>query len=673
MSIQSATTAFMDGAKAPHRQTVAREFMRGMLWGMLPVLAAVGVFGRVWDYPFLVWDDNVNITQNGYLNPVSLANVAEFWREPYSGLYIPLTYTFFAAEAYASQLVGRDLPQAQLDPRVFHVGNLLLHALCVAMIFVILRRLVAHNAAAACGAALFALHPLQTESVAWVTETKGLLSTFLALVALYIHWSSGLARETDLHAEKVPVSWRRLGLRYASATVAFILALLAKPTAVAVPLVALVVDVGLLRRPLRRVIVPLGAWLAVALAVGVITKSQQSDELIRNRTRVWERPLVAGDALAFSLNKLAAPVNLGPDYGRSPLYVLGQHWCYVTWLIPTLVAVVLWRLPQGRVWLTAFGVLVAGLLPVSGLVLFAHQRLSTVADRYLYLPMLGPALAVAYLLSRRWHAWPIAICALLLAACGAASFQQAAKWRDSETLFRHNLAINPRSSASHVNLGFVLSKNKATEDEAIDHYRQALAINSRDVLAMNNLSSVYLQRREYARALETLAKAMTVDPKDVEVHNNMGLAFEGQRKYKHAIASYELALKLSPEHVSALNNLGGALAARGDFKGAVARYREALALRPKLVFTWVNLGNALVRQQKFAEAAESYRRALALNPGAADYHNLLGFALAHDGKIAEAVPHFAEAVRIRPSFTVAKNNLAAARATLEESRSSLAP
>ena len=212
----------------------------------LPLLAlatAIGLcFGRTVGYGLLLWDDDANFADNPLLNPPSWEHLARFWTAPFAGLYVPVSYTLFTLETWISAWTAGGGMHA-FDPRVLHGGTIVLHFLTACVVLRILRRLVAHDSAALAGALLFALHPIQTESVAWVTETRGTLAGFLGLLAVDRY----VARASS---DGSAGSWRGC----APATVLYVLALLSKPSAVAIPLVAAVVDRLLLGRPWKRVL-----------------------------------------------------------------------------------------------------------------------------------------------------------------------------------------------------------------------------------------------------------------------------------------------------------------------------------------------------------------------------------------------------------------------------------
>ena len=542
------------------------------------ILAIVAVFGQVVGFGFSSWDDNIHVTENPLLRPVSWQRLAQIWESPYRGLYIPLSYTFFAAELWLSQIFSGS---EELRPMVFHLGSLVLHAATALLVFQLLKRLTGDALAAVVGALLFALHPLQAESVAWISETRGLLSAVLGVIAMlaYLNFTGWPGPDTQPQAAAQQRISRPQWAYYALATVAFVLALLAKPSAVAIPLMLVILDVTVLRRPWRSTLVALLPWVAAAVVIAAITKSQQADDQrIPFVTPLWARPLVAADALNFYALKLVAPFKLAIHYPRAPQLVLSGWWAYLGWLTVGAVLVALW-FDRRRNWLAPLGLFIAGLSPVLGLLTFSFQRFSTVADRYVYLAMLGPALALAGWIARRKTSGPIQLAALGLAACAALSFAQASLWRDDAMLYEHALRINPRSELAHCNLGGLL-----------------------------------LDRGQVNAAMPHLQAAVDIAPAYIDARYNLGNALARQNRLLEAAAEYRTVIRLAPEHVGAHFYLSNVLGLSGDFKQAEAECRAALELEPNSDTMQYTLAGLLASQGRTHEARPYYEAALRINP-----------------------------------------------------------
>lgn len=648
------------------------------------ITTMMAIFGQVRGFEFLLWDDPVIVSRNPLLNPPSWENLKALWSEPHHLHYVPVAFTVFWLEALLHELIPAIAPnEGTLSPTVFHLGNLVLHTLCVLLVYAILRVIVEQDMAAVAGALLFGLHPLQCEPIGWITETRGLSSAALGLVAVWLFLICARS------ANNAPRWGPTLGM--IAATVVFILSLLAKPTAVVFPLITIIVVAGWNPALLRRTLIWQLGWMVAGFACVIGAKMLQPDEAIRSLTPIWTRPLIAGDALAFYLFKTALPWHLGVDYGRTPPEVMGDLWPYLAWLVPCAVVAVLWRLPHRRWWLTAFAVYAAGLLPLLGLLPFRFQDFSTVADRYVYVAMLGPSLAVAWIVVA--HRRPVVMAGMagVLTALAVVSFNQIGYWRNNHTLFQHALVVHPASHLAHTQLG------KAEEvagdfNSAAQHYVQAINLNSDAIIARNNLARLLSNSGRYEEAIEHYRHVLHYSPDLVAVKSNMAfaLARNGQRKEAHqlyeellaanptyvqgllnyaellreeenlelAAEQYRHVLEMKPNHVAALVNLGNVLTVLGDVDGAAQQYQAAIQLKPQDPGIVASFGLLLLIDGRADEAVPLLRRAIALQPNAVGVRYRLGEALAAQGKDAEAAEIFRGTLRMRPGWVDAKRALA---------------
>jgi tetratricopeptide (TPR) repeat protein len=462
------------------------------------VVAVAATFGRTCRYGFVGgWDDGPLIYANALVNTPDASAVVNAWRGPHARMYIPMVYTTWWGLAQVARVPGEPaLSEGSLDPRVFHVANVLVHTISALLVFGILRRLVPSAAAAACaGALLFALHPLQVEPVAWATGMKDLLCGVLSLAALLLH----VRVRTNADAGAVAAKRRRVEGQLA--TTFLILALLAKPAAVVVPAIAFVIDWLLLGRHWKRAATALVPWFGLAVLFMLISRDAQPTPEIPAPPLV-ARPLIAADALGFYLAKLAWPAKLGIDYGLRPDVIVTTYW----WLLTLAVAAA--ALLSRRRWVIAAALIFAiGVAPVLGLTPFVFQWLSTVADRYVYLSMLGAAVAVAFLLARFPQPAVKIVCAGLLIALAARSYVQAGVWRNLETLARHALEINPRSPAGHNFVGYVLF-DRGDVGGALNHFESAVAEAPKYPAARDNLVAALVATGQLGRAADVLEETI---------------------------------------------------------------------------------------------------------------------------------------------------------------------
>lgn len=566
-------------------------------WAVLAAAVAL-VFGRTVSFPFLGWDDDTAVTANPYLAPASLENLGRFWSAPRTGLYVPVSFTVLWLEARISAWT---LGQGAFDPRVFHLVLLLFHLGCAGLVFAILARLVSDARAALLGALLFALHPLQTESVAWITETRGVAAAFFALLSLERYLAAASSEREGAAARDVAI-----------AGVAFVLALLAKPTAVALPLIALLLDRFALRRPLRRSLPVLGVGFGLALLLVWITKSQQVDSTIRFGAPAWARPLVALDAVAFYLAKVFWPVGLVADYGRKPAWLLEQGGFWLHGILPVGLALLAALDPGRRWWLLALGVFVVAIAPVSGLVPFHFQDISTVADRYAYLALLGPAIALAALVARRKEAFVAATAGAIVAGLGGLAFVQAGYWRDTEALFRRTLEANPKSVVALVNLG-VAEGARGDVEEAARRYRAAIEI----------------------------------DPDHPVARGNLGAQLLVQGQLEEAVLVLGETVRRSPDYPFARQNLAIALVKLGRMGEAEGELRQGLVLQPGYHGLHLTLGQLLYVTGRIQEAVLEFGAAVEIFGNSADAHQGLALSFEKLGKQDLAERHRRLALELR--------------------------
>jgi protein O-mannosyl-transferase len=535
----------MSSAPLPVERPVSRY--RPLFIGSLLVLVTAWVFADVSNMGFLLWDDDLNVTGNPQLDPPSFSNVARFWTAPYLKLYIPLVYTIWALVAgFTPPGTDPATGAPALDPRYFHLLNLGLHLLAVLVVFRILRRLVPSDWAAAMGALLFGLHPVQVEPVCWVTGLKDVLGGLLMLTAV---WTFLLFREAQRESQS-----RSAALLYALALGTYVLALLSKPAAAAAPLIVAALDHWVLRRSFRATASALAPWALLLVPLVLFTRqAQQVPQWIL--TPAWTRPIIAGDALGFYLWKLLLPLDLAPDYGRTPQHVLAHGWGYVTWVAPAVLCAAAWvRRKQRPLLLAATGVFVASVLPVSGIMPFLFQGYSTTADRYLYVALLGPALALAWLLERLGTPRTLAVCGGCLALLGALASLQTLYWRTDESLCRHTLRVNPRSMMAHGNLGRALVERGEFE-EAVKHLREDARLGPADPERYLILARTLASMNRPSEAISELQKVIQFQPDSIPAHNNLGVLFLRTGRYAEAAAQFRAVLRRDPVQAIARENL----------------------------------------------------------------------------------------------------------------------
>lgn len=534
--------------------TVPRQWQ----FSLLVVLVVLVVFFPVCGFDFLHYDDRVNVWDNPLVRDFSFDGFLQFWRRPYEGLYIPLTYTVWGLLA---KVAGDG---AVLDPAPFHTVNLMLHAATAAALFSLLRLLVKDDLAAAGGALFFALHPLVVEPVAWVSELKGLLSGFLSVLALrqYLLYGAGTGKAD--HGST--------GRHYLLATLFFAAAVLAKPSSLVLPMLAGLLGYFSQSRPGKDLLRELTPWLVLVLPLAIATKYAQPDSQFPFVPDLWERVLVAGYAMGFYFLKVFWPFSLAPDYGQTPSVLLANKALYLTGLIP-------WFLLCGalakkaRTWLVVIGFPFCSLLPVLGFIPFTFQGTSTVADRYVYLGLIGPALGVAMLLARHRGRQVRMGALIILAALAVVSSIQLRHWQNTPTLMRHILKVNPHSWTATHDLGLHFQENNQLA-EAVEYYNKAIVQSPGFYLSYYNLGYIAFMSNDLEGAVKFFEKVVKIKPDFVAGYQALGRSYELMNRKEDSAAAYRKALSLKPA-AKVYNQLGLVCLELGRFDEAEAVFRKA--------------------------------------------------------------------------------------------------
>ena len=588
-------------------------------------LAVWGVFGQTLHHSF-VFDDRGYVYENPAITKgLHWKGVVWAFTHSHGGNWHPLTTLSHMLDC---QLFG-------LNPRGHHLTNVLLHTASVLLLFLVLRKMTGALWRSAFVAAVFAIHPLAVESVAWVAERKDVLSGLFFMLTLwaYLRYTQKQAAHNQNFFSFVlsPAYWLALLL--------FALGLMSKPMLVTLPFVLLLLDYWPLRRfamdDSRFTIGQLACekipFLLLTAADSIATVWAQHGAHAIMSGQVLDVRSRMGNALisyASYLGQMIYPAGLVVLYphpgNRLSVWRVGLS---LLVLIFISAGVLLGRRKRPYVvvgWLWYLGMLV----PVIGLVQVGVQAR---ADRYAYLPQIGLYLLVAWGLAdlmRGWRGRKVVLGiagGLALGGLLVAARAQTAYWKDNIRLWRHAVDVNAHNALAHDSLGVALG-DQGQIDEAIRQFHEAIRL----------------------------------VPDHAEFHFNLGIALAQQSKLAEAIQHFEQALRLKPDYADANDGLGAALAQQGKLADAIQHFEQALQLRPDFPDALYNLGTALAQQGKLADAISNYERALQLRPDLPEVHNPLGLLLAQQGKSAEAIQHFERAIQLEPDDARAHNNLAAA-------------
>ena len=574
---------------------------------LILLIAVVVVYWRLFSAGFVLFDDDYQIYANPFLNPPTLESVARFWQHAYQQLYIPIAYTILGVIAWFAGVpshVDGSLGQAlSLDPTAFHVVGVALHLANAWLCFRLVRLLTGRTRTALFCSLLFALHPLQVESVAWASELRGLTSSAFGLAALNLFLLS--RQESDRP--------RSRSLMIVSALLV-VCAVLCKPSAAVLPLVALAIDRIILRTNWREALKGAALWAAVALPFVLVTRSIQRVP-VGGLSVPWQRPFIAGDALAFYVFKLLWPINLAVDYGRTPTSAMAHAWGYLAWIVPVALFVAAYLNRQRRP-ITWFGAVlfVTFLLPTLGLVPFAYQAFSTVADRYVYLALIGVGLIVSEAIEHvRSQRIAMVGAAALFIALAALSFNQSRHWLSGPDFLRHTIDVNPSAGFAYSNLGdTALARGDLTE--ALADYKAAVEQEPNRTKAYISMAEVYTALNQPSDAERAIAQAEKQPEVTSDDFSNLGIVLMKMNQPARALQALSTAVSIDPRSPTYLFNQANALSATGQFADAEAAFRRCIELAPTVAGAHTGLGIVLAETGRLADGITEFRTAVRLQP-----------------------------------------------------------
>jgi tetratricopeptide (TPR) repeat protein len=582
-----------------------------------------------------VWDDDDHLTANPAMTlPGGLHKI---WTSLTFSRYYPLTLTTFWVQR---RLWG-------LNPLPYHAVNVVLHGVNGVLVYALLRAMKIRGSWVA--AALWAVHPVNVESAAWITELKNVQSGLFFFLALLCF----LRFERQPHRR-----WYALSLLCATA------ALVSKPSTVVLPLLLLLCAWWQRGRWTRDDFTRVAPFFVLAAATSVLTILEQRGHIERG-AHDWtltlsERFLVAGTALWFYAAKAIWPVNLILIYPRWDVHA-GSPVSSLPLLAAIAVAVTLWQWRQ-REWARAsffgLGYFVVALLPVLGFFDVFYFRYSFVADHFQYLASLGVVALAVTAATRllRQRAARTAVSGAVLTALSALSWQRCGAFRDGATLWRDTIAKNPGCWMAYDNLGRVL-QDSGKVSEAIGQYEQALRVKPDDPVAHNNWGNALLQAHKIQDAIDQLEQALRIKPDFVEAYNNLGNALLQAGRGEDAIRNYEQVLQIDPGNAVGHYSIGRAWQQMGKLMDAIPHYERALQSDPDFADAHNNLGDVFRQAGRIQDAIDQFGQALRIKPDFAEAHYNMGLALSQINQTQDAIGHYQQALRINPDYPAAHNNL----------------
>lgn len=664
----------------------------------LLILITSAIFWQVQSFDFVRYDDDLYVTHNSHVQ-AGLTKDGVIWAftSVHANNWHPLTWLSHMIDF---QIYGS-------NPAGHHLTNVFLHILNTLLLFIVLKRMTKFFWQSAFVAALFAIHPLHIESVAWVAERKDVLSTLFWMLTLWSYVR---------YAEHPGI------YRYIPILLFFTLGLMSKPMVITMPFVMLLLDYW----PLGRVQLGksfvhksdnakvvetggkkrFGTWIILekipllilsGASICVTLFAQWSGIATLHSFPFSSR---IGNSLVSYISymgKMIWPQNLSVFYPYSekiPQWQIGGSALLL--VLITLFAVrLIRRYPYVMIgWLWYLGTLV----PVIGLV---QVGLQSMADRYTYIPMIGLFIIVAWIVPdilARWRFHRLVVPVLASCVVGAlmiVTVFQLQHWQNSITLFSHALNVTKNNYVIHSNMGASLAE-QGKVSEAILHYEEALRIKPDDFDAHYNLANSLVRSGDLQNAISHYDTALRIQPNESALHNNMGIALSQLGKTNEAIMHFREAVRIKPDYDDAQYNLemaltrqekakkeipgkadmqivdpksaegqmkiGLSLVQKGNLDEAIPKFQEALRLNPRLVAAHISLGLIMAQKRDLDKAIDYFRKALQIKPDLPEAHNSLGVALTYKGALDEAILHFKEALRINKKFAKAHNSLAVALA-----------
>jgi tetratricopeptide (TPR) repeat protein len=587
---------------------------RNLVVCLLLVVATLAVYNSVNQHPFVNYDDDRYIVENPHVRAgLTVETLKWAFISTEQANWHPVTWLSHAL----------DCQLFRLNAAGHHLTSLMIHAVNAALLFLLLVYATGRVGPSAFVAALFALHPINVESVAWIAERKNVLSTFFMLLAIAAY---------GRYAQKP--SWQR----YSAVVALFALGLMSKPMVITLPCVLLLLDFWPLARvkgsalahlvlpqkPLSFLLLEKLPLLAMSAASAIITiQAQQSAGAMRSTMQFsfavrLENALVA---YASYFWKMLCPAKLAPLYPH-PGDSLAFWQIALSLVVLAGITSIAIALRSHRYLLVGWLWFLGALVPVIGLVQVGDQAM---ADRYAYIPLVGIFMMIAFATAdfftarKLQPAIPLAISAIVLAALGFATYRQVTYWSSSYELWSHTLAVTSNNFIAENNLGGALLL-QGKVDDAFPHFQAAARINPNDPMSRSNIGAYLQEHNQLQAAIEQYQTTIRLAREPLllaATYANLGTAYRDLGDGTRAEESYNQALQLNPAQSSAYLGLGRLREQQGRRDDAIRNYERAVALRPsEEAYLW--MARALEQAGKLREALEANENVLKINPDSND-------------------------------------------------------
>ena len=636
-----------------------------ILIGLCLVLAIFSIYGQVRQHQFIGFDDDIYVASNRHVQDgLTIDNLK--WSLGFNNekrtYWHPITWLSHMLDMHVFGLyAGGHL-----------MTNVVLHILNTLLLFYVLSRWAPNLLPAVVAAAIFAIHPICVESVAWVAARKNLLSSFFWIFTILLY---------DRYARHPRIA------KYLGVLLSFSIGLMAKPMLVTLPFVLLLLDYWPLGRlsfdktkseslisPLRLIAEKIPLLLLATLSIILSVSSLQGHHSLMTQDAV-PLELRIGNALVsyiVYIGKLLWPNNLSVFYPFPNTIPVWQPVAAFFLLFGITFYFIKYREAKPYLlvgWLWYLGTLV----PVIGLV--QAGLWPAIADRFAYIPFIGLYIIIAWGFGEATAYWRYRralffVFTALVVALTLRAWYQTTYWANSKALFERAIELNDRNIIAHNNIGRSLIKDGQVA-AAVKHYSAALSVNPKYVSARKNLGAALAIQGKTGEAIYHLYEAVRLDPLRADAHYNLGNVFSQMDREKEAIHHYSKALEINPGYFEACNNLGNLYAGLDRFEEALRYFNMALKINPRYATAHNNVGTVLVRMNRLPEADQHYRTAIHIRPEYAEAHNNLGVSLKKQGHVFEASVSYRRALELNPKYSEAHFNLGLALASVGQIESAV--
>jgi tetratricopeptide (TPR) repeat protein len=646
------------------KQNLKMEANSGRLWLLVVFITIISITVTIVHLPCLsskaiIFDDVPYIIDNKLVKSPGWSSTCRFLSEistpsTVHGYYQPLTMI--------SLMIDYSIAGSSDNIRVFHRTSLALHVINTALIIILLYLLFGNALSAVSLGLIFGIHPLTVEPICWLSERKTLLAAFFSLISLicYVNYCKKSRKKF-----------------YAGSASFYILALMSKPTSIALPLMMIIMDFWPLKRLRVKSLnekIPFFILGSIFAVITYISQARTSNVILPSANEPFRIPLIIFHNIIFYLNKIIWPGSLSPHYGF-PTPMSLSNMAVLVGLIGTCIFI-----PLLFISLFKTKAIVAGWLMFFIMILPTMQLIGfsgvIASDKFAYLPFVGILMIFAFFvdkMTRRWKnlSWKyiILIVIFLIIAIGEtfATRKYLVKWQQSLSLYKNMLKVKPDAAPVHIMMGLELEKQGYIL-EAEQHYKKAIGINSNSFHAHNNLGALYADQGLLDKAMDHFKFASQLRPNSADSQLNLGNLFLLKGEKEKAIIYLEKALAINDEYADAHNNLGILLAEQGKFDEAIQHFKRTTEIDPLYTQAYYHIGNVLRSKNQPEEAIEYFRQCLNLEPSFVEAHNNLGSLLLTTGKVDEAIKHFQTALKIDPGHENAAFYLKLAIETKERAK-----